>query len=279
MHILLYKEKEVSILFKNYIDFSSITRITIKVGTSTLTHDNGKLNILRIEKLVRTLADIKNRGIEVVLVTSGSIGVGVTALNLPEKPNVVSQKQAAAAVGQLELMFLYHKLFSEYSIKIGQVLFTKDVVDDKVRKKNVINTLAQLLEYDVIPVINENDTVSIDELVFGDNDTMSATVSVLTNSQLLIILTDIDGLHTKNPRKDSSAKLIDIVEDITPEIESYAGGVGSSRGTGGMITKIMAAKYATAWGVNVIVVNGKNPSIAGKLLDGKQAGTLFVAKT
>jgi glutamate 5-kinase len=252
-------------------------RVTIKVGTSTLTYNNGKLNLSRLEHLVRTIADLKNRGVEVILVTSGAIGVGVTKLNLLNKPTEVSKKQAAAAVGQLELMFIYNKLFSEYSVNIGQVLLTKDVIDDKSRKQNVINTLSELLTYNVVPIINENDTVSIDELVFGDNDNLSATVATLTNSELLIILTDIDGLYDKNPRTESDAKFIDQVEKITKEILSFAGGVGSTRGTGGMITKLQAAEIAMENGIDVIIANGENPSVLIKIIEGKKVGTKFIA--
>ncbi len=253
----------------------TVKRIVVKVGTSTLTYENGKLNIGRIDKLARTIADIKNRGIEVVLVSSGAIGVGVGKLGLKERPALTREKQAAAAVGQCELMYLYDKMFSEYGYKTGQVLLTRDVIDIPERKENVTNTFNTLLDMHVVPVVNENDAVSIDEIVIGDNDTLSAVVSVLVNADLLVILTDIDGLYDKDPRNNSDAKRISVVDKITDEIKDVAGGAGSKRGTGGMFTKVMAAERASDCGIHTVVCNGENPTILYDIIDGKDVGTLF----
>jgi len=252
-----------------------VKRMVVKVGTSTLTYENGKLNIGRIDKLTRTISDIKNRGIEVVLVSSGAIGVGVGKLGLKERPTLTREKQAAAAVGQCELMYLYDKMFSEYGYKAGQVLLTRDVIDNPERKENVINTFNTLLDMQVVPVVNENDAISIDEIVIGDNDTLSAVVSVLTDADLLVILTDIDGLYDKDPRNHSDAKLITEVEKITDEIKEVAGGAGSERGTGGMFTKVMAAERASKNGIQTVVCNGENPTILYDIISGEDVGTLF----
>lgn len=252
-----------------------LKRMIVKVGTSTLTYENGKLNIGRIDKLARTIADIKNRGIEVVLVSSGAIGVGVGKLGLKEKPTLTREKQAAAAVGQCELMYLYDKMFSEYGYKTGQVLLTRDVIDNPERKENVTNTFNTLLDMNVVPVVNENDAISIDEIVIGDNDTLSAVVATITNADLLVILTDIDGLFDKDPRTNLDAKRISVVEKITDEIKQVAGGAGSTRGTGGMFTKVLAAERALEAGVWTVVCNGENPTILYDIIDGKDIGTLF----
>ncbi|MBQ2897341.1 MAG: glutamate 5-kinase [Clostridia bacterium] len=252
-----------------------VKRMVVKVGTSTLTYENGKLNIGRIDKLARTIADIKNRGIEVVLVSSGAIGVGVGKLGLKERPTLTREKQAAAAVGQCELMYLYDKMFSEYGYKTGQVLLTRDVIDNPERKENVTNTFNTLLDMHVVPVVNENDAISIDEIVIGDNDTLSAVVATITDADLLIILTDIDGLFDKDPRINTDAKRISVVEKITDEVKQIAGGAGSSRGTGGMYTKVLAAERALKHGINTVVCNGENPTILYDIIDGKDIGTLF----
>lgn len=254
---------------------NEVNRIVVKVGTSTLTYDNGKLNLGRIDKLARTIADIKNRGIEVVLVSSGAIGVGVGKLGLKEKPTLTREKQAAAAVGQCELMYLYDKMFSEYGYKTGQVLLTRDVIDNTERKNNVTNTFNTLLDMHVVPVVNENDAVSIDEIVIGDNDTLSAVVATIVGADLLVILTDIDGLYDKDPRKNSDAKRISEVEQITNEIKQMAGGAGSNRGTGGMFTKVTAAEMASESGIFTVVCNGENPTILYDIIEGKDVGTLF----
>lgn len=257
-------------------------RIIVKVGTSTLTYDNGNINLYRIEKLTRVISDIVNSGIEIVLVSSGAIGVGVNKLKLKEKPVTIREKQAVAAVGQCELMHIYSKFFSEYSHTVGQVLLTRDVIEDNHTRKNVINTFETLLEKKIIPIVNENDTVSIDEIEnivkFGDNDNLSAIVSVLTNADLLIILSDIDGFYDSDPRNNESAKLLSQIENITPELEECAGGAGSKLGTGGMVTKLAAGKIAINAGVDMILANGDEPDIIRSILEGKEIGTLFIGK-
>jgi len=259
-------------------DIQNAKRIIVKVGTSTLTYDTGKLNLRRIELLARVLSDLKNQGKEIILVTSGAIGVGVGKLGLRKRPETMREKQAVAAVGQCELMYLYDKFFSEYSHVVAQVLLTKDIVEDDHRKQNTINTFNTLLSLDIIPIVNENDTVSVEEIEFGDNDTLSAIVGTLVNADLLIILSDIEGLYDSDPRNDPNAKLIPLVTDINDEIRNLAGDAGSNRGTGGMITKISAAEIATEAGVNMIIANGEDPRILYKICEGKQVGTLFLKK-
>ncbi|MEG1483418.1 glutamate 5-kinase [Clostridium sp.] len=255
-------------------------RIVVKVGTSTLTYDNGNINLTRIEKLTRILSDMMNSGKEVVLVTSGAIGVGVSKLKLKEKPSSIREKQAVAAVGQCELMHIYSKFFGEYSHIVGQVLLTRDVVEDDHIRENVCNTFETLLENKIIPIVNENDTVSIDEIEnivrFGDNDNLSAIVSGLVKADLLVILSDIDGFYDSDPRKNPDSQLIKEIDEITPELEACAGGAGSSLGTGGMVTKLIAAKTATSLGVNMILANGENPKILLDIINGDEIGTLFV---
>ena len=254
---------------------SNINRMVVKVGTSTLTYENGKLNLGRIDKLARTIADIKNRGVEVVLVSSGAIGVGVGKLGLKERPTLTREKQAAAAVGQCELMYLYDKMFSEYGYKTGQVLLTRDVIDIPERKENVMNTFNTLLDMHVVPVVNENDAVSVDEIVIGDNDTLSSVVSILTGADLLVILTDIDGLYDKDPRKFEDAVRISEVNEITDATKEIAGGAGTTRGTGGMYTKVLAAERALENGIATVVCNGDDPTILYDVIEGKDVGTLF----
>lgn len=256
-------------------------RIVVKVGTSTLTYDSGRLNLRRIEQLVKVLCDLQNSGKEIILVSSGAIGVGVGKLGLKKRPSATKDKQAVAAVGQCELMFIYDKLFGEYNHNIAQILLTKYAVDTDHKKQNVINTVDALLAMGIIPIVNENDTVAIDELEgdnFGDNDRLSATVAGIVEADLLIMLTDIDGLYTSNPRTDKTAQKIDVVEKITDEIRTMAGGSGSNRGTGGMITKIAAAEYATARGIECCIMNGQNPKRLYDLFDGKPTGTVFKAR-
>jgi glutamate 5-kinase len=253
-------------------------RIVVKVGTSTLTHESGRLNIQHIDRLVRVLSDLKNAGKEVILVSSGAIGVGVGKLGLPHRPYDIGGRQAAAAVGQVELMYLYDKIFLEYGHGTAQVLLTQDILMDAVRKQNVVNTFMRLLEFGVIPVVNENDTVSTEEIEFGDNDTLSAIVAKLVQADALIILTDIDGLYTGDPRQNPEAVRIDVVEEITDDIRRLAGGRGSSRGTGGMVTKISAAEIAVESGIEVVLMDGSHPDSMYDLLEGKAVGTRFVAK-
>ncbi|HCA29154.1 MAG TPA: glutamate 5-kinase [Ruminococcaceae bacterium] len=250
-------------------------RVVIKVGTSTLTYANGNLNLRRIESLVKVLSDIKNSGREIVLVTSGAIGVGVAHLGLKERPCDIAGKQAAAAVGQCELMYIYDKQFSEYGHVTAQVLLTRDVIEDEDRKSNVINTINQLLIYGAVPIVNENDTVSIEEIEFGDNDTLSAVVAVLSGSDALIIMTDIDGLYSSDPRTHDDAVMIPFVDTIDDALRASASGAGSSRGTGGMITKLHAAEIAGEAGIPTVIMNGSNPHCLYNLFDGEPVGTLF----
>lgn len=254
-----------------------IKRIVVKVGTSTLTHKSGKTNIARISELVNVLADLHNMGYEIILVSSGAIAIGTARLGLKQKPDTIKGKQAAAAVGQGELMFLYDKFFGEYDIVVSQLLFTYDALGNKNNKEHLTNTFNQLLEYETIPVVNENDSVSIEELINGDNDCLSATVAKLIDADMLILLTDTDGLYDSNPAENEDAKLISIVEEINEEIESVAGGAGKN-GTGGFITKVKAAKIATSHGIPVVVMNGKDTKQIYNVLDGENVGTKFLAK-
>lgn len=251
-------------------------RIIIKVGTSTLTHNTGKTNIAAMAKLVSVLADLHNMGHEIVLVSSGAVGIGSGKLGLKKKPLLTKELQAAAAVGQGELMFLYDKMFSEYGVVVSQLLFTSDELERENGRHHLIDTFNQLLEFGSIPIVNENDSVSVEELLNGDNDCLSARVAELIDADLLIMLTDTDGLYNLNPSENDNAKLISVVEKITPEIESSAGGAGE-KGTGGFATKVKAAKIATSAGIPVIVMNGKKPTSIYKILENKSVGTLFLA--
>jgi len=255
-----------------------VKRLVVKVGTSTLTYDTGKTNIRRMHKLVSVLSDIVNSGVQVALVTSGAIGVGVGKLGLKERPSDISGRQAAATVGQCELMFMYDKLFGEYGHTVGQLLITKNDVDSAERRENLINTFEKLFDYGAVPVINENDSVAVDEIVYGDNDSLSAIVARLINADALIILTDIDGLYDDNPSENEDARLISQVDEITEELISVAGGHGSKFSTGGMVTKLHAAQIAMDAGIDTIVMNGAAPESIYKALDGKQIGTFFTGK-
>lgn len=251
-------------------------RIVVKVGTSTLTHKTGKTNIARISDLVNVLADLHNMGHEIILVSSGAIAIGTSRLGLKRKPDTIMGKQAAAAVGQGELMFLYDKFFGEYDVVVSQLLFTYDALENSDNKEHLTNTFNQLLEYGSIPVVNENDSVSIEELLNGDNDCLSATVAELIGADMLILLTDTDGLYDGNPSENPEARLIDIVEEITEEIEAFAGGAGK-RGTGGFMTKVKAAKIATSAGIPVVVMNGADPKKLYDVLNGENVGTKFLS--
>ncbi|WP_150467653.1 glutamate 5-kinase [Francisella sp. SYW-9] len=252
-----------------------VKRVVVKVGTSTLTHQTGLLNINRIEKLVRQLADLHNQGFEVILVTSGAVGAGMGKLGLQQKPKTLPEKQAIAAVGQVALTHLYQKLFSEYGKNIAQLLLTKDDIANRERYLNARNAFSALLAKGVIPIVNENDAVVIDEIKVGDNDTLSALVANLIGADLLILLSDIDGLYTANPRINSLAKLLNIISEISDDIRAMAGDVGSKFGTGGMATKIKAAEVAVAGGVNMIIANGEDPKILLDIVSGENIGTLF----
>ncbi len=250
-------------------------RIVVKVGTSTLTHKTGKTNIARVAKLASVLSDLHNMGHEVVLVSSGAVGVGLGKLNISKRPESTMELQAAAAIGQGELMFLYDKMFSEFGVIVSQLLFTAEEIKNEDSRRHLIDTFNQLIKFGSIPIVNENDSVSVDELINGDNDCLSAEVAVLCNADLLVMLTDTDGLYDSNPNENENAKLIETVEKITPEIVAAAGGAGK-RGTGGFTTKINAAKIATSNGIPVIIMNGEKPTRIYKILEGKSYGTKFL---
>lgn len=253
-------------------------RIVVKVGTTTLTHSSGQLNLQRIENLSWVLTDLCNQGKEIILVSSGSIAVGTNRLGLSERPRDIKRKQAASAVGQAVLMQIYENFFMKYNQKVAQILLTKDVLDDEIRKENARNTFFTLLSMGVIPIVNENDTVSTDELGFSDNDTLSAYVSALTEGDLLVLLSDIDGFYDAAPDKNPNAKLIKFVDIITEEMELAAGASSSSLGTGGMATKLLAAKTACLAGVDTVITSGANPRILYEILEGEEIGTLFLSK-
>jgi len=259
-------------------------RIVVKVGTSTLTHENGKINLARVDKLSEVLSDLMNQGLEIILVTSGAVGVGMGKLKLNTRPKSVRERQAAAAVGQSELMHLYSKFFSEYGHIVGQILLTKDVVEYEQSRRNVINTFEELLTRGIIPIVNENDSVATEELEFqdnhsfGDNDTLSAIVSVLVNADLLILLSDIDGFYNDDPNINKNAQLINEIYELNEEVTRSAKGVISTKGTGGMATKINAAHICLNNGINMIIAHGQSPQILYQILKGEQIGTLFHRK-
>lgn len=250
--------------------------IVIKIGSSTLTHLSGHINIRRLEALVKVLADIKNSGKTLVIVSSGAVSVGMGKMNLKARPAETAAKQALAAIGQCELMYLYDKLFSEYNHTVAQVLLTKDVVEKEADIQNVKNTFERLLGMGVIPIVNENDTVCTSEIEFGDNDNLSAVVAGIIGADELIIVSDVDGLYTANPAKDPTAKRIETVAVIDEHIRSIAGGAGSGIGTGGMATKVAAADYAGERGIKTTILCGKDPSVLYDALEGKTVGTRFL---
>ncbi|MCD8144285.1 MAG: glutamate 5-kinase [Oscillospiraceae bacterium] len=253
-------------------------RIVIKIGTSTLTHATGRLNIRQVELLCKVISDVKNAGHEVILVSSGATGMGVGKLSLSHRPEDMPTKQAAAAVGQCELMYVYDKLFTDYNHVVAQILVTGDDLRNEARKKNFQNTLFRLLELGALPVINENDTVATDEFSVGDNDTLSAIVAVSAQADLLVLFSDIDGLYTANPKEDAGAKLLPVVLNITDEIRALAGDKGTELATGGMVTKLNAAEIVTAQGVDMVIANGKHPEQLYAILDGDSVGTRFVGR-
>ena len=253
-------------------------RIVVKVGTSTLAHSTGCINIRHVEELCKVLSDLKNAGHEVILVSSGAIGMGIGKLSLKERPKDMPTKQAAAAVGQCELMYTYDKLFSEYNHTVAQILLTGLDLEDPTRYLNIKNTMNRLLELNVLPIINENDTVNTDEISVGDNDTLGAIVAVSMCADLLVMLSDIDGLYTADPRTDKNAVLISEITEITPEIENLGGKSGTSLGTGGMATKLSAAKKCVAKGTDVVIANGSAPAVLYDIMDGKKVGTRFIAE-
>ncbi len=253
-------------------------RIVIKIGTSTLTYATGHPNIRHLENFCKVVSDLKNAGYEVILVTSGAVGMGRGKAGVSERPAELSMKQALAAIGQCELMYTYDKYFGEYNHTVAQLLLTASNFTEPQQHENLISTMHTLLGMHVIPIINENDTVATQELKIGDNDTLAARVAVSVQADLLILLTDIDGLYTADPNKDPEAKRIPVVEAVTKEIEALAGDTGSGVGTGGMVTKIEAAKIATAAGTNMVIANGKDPAVLYDILEGKEVGTRFVGR-
>ncbi len=262
----------------------NIHRLVVKVGTSTLTHPSGALDLRAMDWLIRVLADLSGRGLEVILVTSGAIAVGTARLGLPARPQALAMKQAAAAVGQGRMMHLYDKLFAEYNRTMAQILLTGEDVGDARRAEHLLGTFQALLGLGIIPVVNENDSVSAAEIetgehkMLGDNDTLSAMVAALCRADLLILLSDIDGLFSADPRTDSTARLLPVVEELSPEILRMAGGAGSWRGTGGMATKLSAAKIAMEAGCDMVITNGARPEDIYQIVEGKPVGTRFVGK-
>ena len=253
-------------------------RIVVKVGTSTLAYPTGLLNIRRVEELCRVLSDLKNAGNEVVLISSGAIGMGVGKLGLGKRPTDIPTKQAAAAVGQCELMYTYDKLFGEYNHTVAQILLTGEDVENEKRRTNFHNTMFRLLELGALPIINENDTVATEEIGIGDNDTLSAFVAVSVGADMLVLLSDIDGLFTADPHKDPNATLIERVDGIDDYIRSLGGGKGSALGTGGMATKLRAAEIATEGGCDMIIANGADPDCLYAIAEGKPVGTRFYSQ-
>lgn len=252
-------------------------RIVVKVGTSTLAYPTGRMNLRRMESLCKVLSDLKNAGHEIILVSSGAIAMGFGKLNLPARPKDVPTKQASAAVGQCELMYMYDKLFTEYNHTVAQLLITApDIADGGTRKENFHNTLDRLLELGALPVINENDTISTEEFGIGDNDTLSAVVASTVHAQLLVLLSDIDGLYDGDPHKNPNAKRIETVETIDESILALGGGSGSGLGTGGMATKLTAAQIATQAGCEMVIANGAKPELLYDIVSGARVGTRFL---
>ena len=261
------------------MDLQKANVVVVKIGTSTLTYENGKLNLRRVERLCRTLSDLQNSGKRIVLVSSGAIGVGVGKLGLARRPDETAKKQALAAVGQCELMFIYDKFFGEYHQTVAQVLLTADVTSREGSRQNVVNTFRELLDMNIIPIVNENDTVAVDELEgrnFGDNDTLSAIVATLVDADALMILTDIDGVYDKNPKAYPDAKRLSVIEKIDDEVRAMAGGAGSARGTGGMATKIRAAEIAGCANIPTYILSGEDPENLYRIFDGEDIGTVFM---
>jgi len=251
-------------------------RIVIKIGTSSLTYETGRMNLRRIDRLAMVLSDLMNQGKEIILVSSGAIGIGVNKMGLEEKPKDTRGKQAAAAVGQCELMYLYDKAFSGYSHTVAQILITRDGIAIPRRKRNMQNTFSYLIDKGIIPVVNENDTISVEEIEIGDNDSLSARVAELVDADLLILLSDIDGLYDHDPHRYKEAKIIDRVYSVD-DVRHLAGGAVSKVGTGGMVTKLDAAEIATKAGINMVIMNGNDIDSIPSLLEGESVGTLFAA--
>lgn len=253
-------------------------RIVVKLGTSTLTHTTGHLHIRRVEQLCKVMSDLKNAGHEVVLVSSGAIGMGVGKLGLNARPTDMATKQAAAAVGQCELMYTYDKLFAEYNHTVAQILLTADDLKDDGRRANFHQTLFRLLELGALPIINENDTIATEQISIGDNDTLSAIVAVNAAADLLVLLSDIDGLYEADPHTHPDAKRIPVVETVDDELLAVAGGAGSKLGTGGMATKLHAAQIATEAGIDMVIANGADPEKLYDIVEGVSVGTRFCGR-
>ncbi len=263
-------------LLNNYWNkIKSSKTIVVKVGTSTLSYPNGKLNFQRIDKLAGALAGLQKKGKNIILVSSGAIAVGSGKMGLSSKPTDIAEKQALAAVGQADLMKVYQKLFESRSQLVAQVLLTRDIVTVSERRNNASNTLDALMQMDVIPLINENDTVATDEIVFGDNDTLSAYVASLVKADLLILMSDIDGLYSADPKVDPAATIIPLITELNGKLEKTAKGSNNNFGTGGMITKISAARVCREAGIPVSITNGENHEILNEIIAGKPTGTLF----
>ena len=253
-------------------------RIVVKVGTSTLAHSTGRLNIRQVEKLTKVLSDLKNSGHELIMVSSGAIGMGSGKLSLKKRPDDIATKQAAAAVGQCELMYTYDKLFSEYHHTVAQILLTGEDFEVEKRYENFSTTLQRLLELDALPIINENDSIATEEIVIGDNDTLSALVAIGAKADLLVLLSDIDGLYTADPHKDKSAKLIEVIEEVDEKIIALGGDSSTKLGTGGMKTKIHAAKLCTEKGIDMVIANGSDPESLYRIVDGESVGSRFLGR-
>lgn len=254
------------------------SRIVLKIGTSTLTHDTGKFNLHRIDKLARVLSDFKNAGKEVILVSSGAIAAGISKLRIDHRPATIEERQAISAVGQTELMKIYDQSFAMYGHTVAQILLTKDVISNEIARQNAENTFNMLLRMQCIPIVNENDTISFDEIKVGDNDTLSAYVSLICGANVLVILSDIDGLYDGDPRENPQANLINTVPKIDDTILSYAKGAGTERGTGGLITKLHAAEIVCEKGIPMFIVNGENPDILYDMFEGAAVGTYFMSR-
>lgn len=259
-------------------NLQDVKRIVVKVGSSTLTHPDGGLNFRKIDRLAMVLADIKNSGKEVILVSSGAVAAGVSKLKMSSRPSEMKEKQAAASVGQCELMFIYDKYFSQYGQVVSQLLITKTVLTSETLRTNAVNTLETLLKYGVIPIVNENDSVAVDEIAYGDNDTLSAVTAKIIHADVLILLSDIDGLFDDDPTKNPQAQLIPVVEELNDDIYKLAKGAASKTGTGGMVTKLHAADIATQSGIDMVIANGANPDILYHILEGSNKCTRFIAK-
>jgi glutamate 5-kinase len=273
------REKGDRFMVERDLDFLKKTkRLVVKMGSSTLTYPTGKLNLYQLERLVREVADLKHQGLEIILVTSGAVGAGMGKLGLEERPKNIPEKQALAAIGQGILMHMYEKLFSEYDKTVAQILLTREDLTNRGRYLNARNTLLTLLRLGVIPIINENDTVAFEEIKFGDNDTLAALVAGLVDADLLVLLSDIDGLYTADPRQDSTAQLIKVVEELTVEIIELAGGSGTKLGSGGMVTKLQAAKIVSNSGIPMMVTNGSREGVIREIIQGANPGTLFIPR-